>query len=93
IFEDQEGKMNRSLLDIQGGLLLVSQFTLYANTQKGRRPSFTEAMPPAEAKRLFAELVESAKTLFDIDVQTGQFGAEMHIQLCNEGPVTLHLES
>jgi len=92
IFEDDKGKMNLSLLDIQGQLLLVSQFTLYANCTRGRRPSFTDAMPPGEAEPLFEQIVQKAQTLV-LDVQKGQFGAEMKVHLLNDGPVTILLES
>lgn len=92
IFEDQAGKMNLSLLDVQGELLAVSQFTLYGDCRKGRRPGFDQAAPPAEAKRLyelFIELVRSAGIL----VACGQFQAEMLVSLDNDGPVTILLDS
>ncbi len=92
IFPDEEDKMNRSLLDIGGELLCVSQFTLYANCRKGRRPSFVEAMPPKEAEELFNRFVEKLRE-FGIPVKTGVFGAMMEVSLVNDGPVTIILES
>lgn len=90
IFPDDEGRMNRSLVDTNGGLLLVSQFTLAADTAKGTRPSFTPAAPPDEAERLFNEVVRLARNRHP-DVETGEFGAEMTISLVNHGPVTFRL--
>lgn len=87
VFSDEAGKMNRSLLDINGGLLLVPQFTLMADTKSGLRPSFSNAAPPAQAQALFEHLVQKAK-LWHSDVQTGSFGADMQVSLCNDGPVT-----
>lgn len=91
IFSDDEGKMNRSLIDINGGLLLVSQFTLAAETHKGLRPGFSTAAPPAEGERLFNYLVENAKAGHE-NVETGEFGADMKVLLLNDGPVTFMLE-
>lgn len=91
IFSDDEGKMNRSLIDIEGGLLLVSQFTLAAETHKGLRPGFSTAAPPAEGERLFNYLVENAKAGHE-NVETGEFGADMKVSLLNDGPVTFMLE-
>ena len=91
IFEDADGKLNLSLLDIGGQVIVVSQFTLYADTRKGRRPSFTDAAPPEIAGPLvnrFAELV-SSKGIF---TQTGEFGAQMLVEIDNDGPVTIWLE-
>jgi D-tyrosyl-tRNA(Tyr) deacylase len=92
IFGDTHGYMNRSLQDIQGELLLVSQFTLLANTAKGRRPSFDAAAPPDEARRLYEMTLEQFHAL-GLAVQGGRFGASMNIGLENDGPVTLILDS
>lgn len=91
IFEDDAGKMNRSLLDTGGAALVVSQFTLYADTRKGRRPSFGHAAPPAEAKRLYERFVQALRAS-GVSCSTGQFQAEMKVSLINDGPVTLMLE-
>jgi len=91
VFADDAGKMNRSLADTGGGLLLVSQFTLAADTKSGMRPSFTSAAPPAEAERGFNRLVEICRQLHPPGVETGQFGAHMVISLVNDGPVTFLL--
>ncbi|MFU8838946.1 MAG: D-aminoacyl-tRNA deacylase [Thiohalomonadaceae bacterium] len=92
VFPDAEGKMNLSLRDIQGGLLLVPQFTLPADTRKGNRPSFTPAAPPAQGEALFNHLLERAQNDHDI-VASGVFGADMQVALVNDGPVTFWLES
>ena len=92
IFNDEEEKMNRSLLDIHGQLLVVSQFTLYGDCRKGRRPSYSEAAPPADADRLYRDFVGIVRQ-FVPDVQTGQFQATMQVTLTNSGPVTLILDS
>ena len=91
IFDDENGKMGWNLSQAQGGLLLVSQFTLMAQTQKGLRPDFGPAMPPAEAKALYEQLVEYARQQF-ANVQTGIFAADMKVHLVNDGPVTFNLE-
>ncbi|NNE64181.1 MAG: D-tyrosyl-tRNA(Tyr) deacylase [Gammaproteobacteria bacterium] len=91
IFADENDKMNLSLLDIHGGLLLVPQFTLAANTKKGRRPSFTSAAPPEQSKQLFYRMVDIARDRYDI-VESGVFGADMRVYLCNDGPVTFILD-
>ena len=91
IFDDENGKMGWNLSQAQGGLLLVSQFTLMAQTQKGLRPDFGPAMPPAEAKALYEQLVEYARQQF-VNVQTGIFAADMKVHLVNDGPLTFNLE-
>jgi D-tyrosyl-tRNA(Tyr) deacylase len=90
VFEDGEGKMNRSLTGTGGGLLLVPQFTLPADTAKGTRPSFTPAAAPQEAERLFQRLVDCARQAH-APVETGRFGAHMQVALVNDGPVTFML--
>jgi D-tyrosyl-tRNA(Tyr) deacylase len=92
IFEDAGGKMNRSLLDTGGEMLVVSQFTLYGDCRKGRRPSFIEAAPPALAERLYNCFVNRVRQE-GIVVETGRFGAQMAVSLVNDGPVTLMLDS
>jgi D-aminoacyl-tRNA deacylase len=92
IFEDEGGKMNLSLQDIQGELIVVSQFTLYGDGRKGRRPSYTDAAPPAEAEKLYNDFVMIVRGLFP-HVQTGRFQAIMDVRLTNAGPVTLILDS
>ncbi len=92
IFEDVDGKMNRSLIDINGEILLISQFTLYADSKKGRRPSFTNAAKPDIAVPLYEFFIDSLKTQ-QITVKTGIFGADMNVNLCNDGPVTIILET
>ncbi|MET1116700.1 MAG: D-aminoacyl-tRNA deacylase [Comamonas sp.] len=90
IFGDEEGKMNRSLQDVAGGLLLVSQFTLAADTSSGNRPSFKQAAAPDEGRRLYDYLLTQARAAH-ATVQTGQFGADMQVHLVNDGPVTVPL--
>lgn len=92
VFVDIEGKMNLSLTDVEGGLMLVSQFTLAATTDKGLRPGFSSAMPPQDAKVLFEYLVSSAKEKYAI-VGSGQFAANMRIALENDGPATFSLRA
>jgi D-tyrosyl-tRNA(Tyr) deacylase len=92
IFEDEAGKMNLSLRETGGALLVVSQFTLYGDTRKGRRPSFDKAAPAGEAKRLYEYFVEKARAT-GIRVETGVFQAMMSVSLVNEGPVTILCES
>lgn len=91
IFEDDQGKMNRSLLEVNGDLLLVSEFTLYGDCTKGNRPSFSQAAPPAEAQRLYDYFVRSLKNS-GLRVATGEFQATMKVTLENDGPVTFVLE-
>lgn len=91
LFEDDEGKMNRGLLDVCGSILSVSQFTLYADTKKGRRPSFIEAARPDQAELLWEYFNERLRS-HGLDVETGCFGAMMDVQLINDGPVTIILE-
>lgn len=91
IFSDDSDKMNLSLRDINGGLLLVPQFTLAANTKKGRRPSFTSAAHPDHSQSLFYRMVDIARSSHDI-VESGVFGADMQVHLCNDGPVTFILD-
>lgn len=88
IFSDEAGKMNRSVQDVQGGLLIVSQFTLAADTSSGNRPGFANAAPPDEGRRLYDIFVEKARAAHP-QVQTGQFGADMQVHLVNDGPVTI----
>ena len=92
IFEDSEGKMNLSLLDVGGEFMVISQFTLYADCRKGRRPSFTDAAPPEEAQKLYDYFVAEAKSR-GLKVATGIFQALMEVELINFGPVTILLDS
>lgn len=92
VFSDDDGKMNRSLSDVRGGLLLVSQFTLAADTKSGLRPSFSTAAPPALGERLFDYLLEQARARHE-QVDSGRFGADMQVHLINDGPVTFLLET
>mgnify|MGYP006387407953 CR=1 FL=1 len=93
IFGDEAGKMNRSLADSRGELLVVSQFTLLGDCRKGRRPSFTGAAPPAEGERLYEEFLGEAARVANVPVRCGRFGADMLVALENDGPVTLILDS
>ena len=88
IFADAAGKMNRSVVDVRGGLLIVSQFTLAANLSGGNRPSFTAAAPPEAGRRLYERIVATAQALHPV-VACGRFGAEMQVELINDGPVTI----
>jgi D-tyrosyl-tRNA(Tyr) deacylase len=92
IFSDEQGKMNQSLVDVGGAVLLVSQFTLLGRTTNGRRPSFDDAAPPDEAKRLYEQVAEDLRTA-GTSVQTGIFAAHMRVALVNDGPVTFALDS
>jgi D-tyrosyl-tRNA(Tyr) deacylase len=92
IFDDDEGRLNRSLLEVAGQLLLVSQFTLYGDCRKGRRPSYSDAAPPAQAQELYQSFVGLARRYVP-DVQSGQFQASMEVELINSGPVTLIIDT
>lgn len=92
IFEDKDGKMNHSLLDIGGELLLVSQFTLYGDVRKGRRPSFTDSARPEKAEKLYEKFIELSKNK-GVKTQSGVFGADMDLSLLNQGPVTIMIDS
>jgi D-tyrosyl-tRNA(Tyr) deacylase len=91
IFENEDGRFDRSLLDVGGAALVVSQFTLLADTSKGNRPSFTAAAPPEEAEPLYERFCEGLRTL-GVEVATGVFGARMEVELANDGPVTIILD-
>jgi D-tyrosyl-tRNA(Tyr) deacylase len=91
IFEDQDGKMNRSILDVGGEVIIVSQFTLFADTRKGRRPSFTDAAPPPIAEPLVEQFAAFLMEL-GVPTQNGEFGAHMLVEIANDGPVTIILE-
>ena len=92
VFSDEEGRFDLSALDIKGELLVVSQFTLLADTRKGRRPSFTEAAPPAQAEEMFGRFVEQARAT-GLRVETGRFQQYMQVEIHNDGPVTILLDS
>jgi D-tyrosyl-tRNA(Tyr) deacylase len=91
IFEDDTGKMNRSVTDLGGELLVVSQFTLYGDTRKGRRPGFSQAMPPDEAKKMYGRFIRLLESS-GLNVASGVFGAKMELEIINDGPVTFILE-
>jgi len=91
IFADEDGRTNRSILDVGGAALVVSQFTLYADTSRGRRPGFTKAASPDLAERLYLRFAEALREAGVADVQTGEFGAEMLVGLVNDGPFTIWL--
>ena len=93
IFRDEAGKTNRSILEVAGGALVVSQFTLYANTSRGRRPGFTDAAPPELAERLYDRVADALEEAGIDPVGRGLFGAEMAVELVNDGPFTLWLET
>jgi len=93
IFSDAEDKMNLSVQDIQGDILVISQFTLYANTRKGNRPSYINAAPPAIAIPLYERFVTLLETALGKPVQTGEFGTDMQVSLLNDGPVTIVIDS
>ena len=92
IFSDEEGKMNLSINDIDGEIMIISQFTLHASTKKGNRPSFINAARPEQAIPLYEEMIRKIKSS-GIDVKSGEFGADMKIELINDGPVTIHIDS
>ena len=92
IFEDQDGRMNRSVSDVDGAILAVSQFTLYGDVRKGRRPSFVSAMEPSKARAMFEQYVEKTRAL-GLSVETGTFQAMMAVELTNDGPVTILVDS
>jgi len=92
VFEDAAGKMNLALADVGGALLVVSQFTLYGDVRRGRRPSFDDAMPPEEAERVYEAFVKEARAA-GVRVETGKFRAHMEVSSCNDGPVTLLIDS
>lgn len=91
VFENEQGKLDKNVGDVNGGLLIVSQFTLLANTQNGRRPDFKPAMSPMLAKDLYEQIVDYAKTQF-ANVATGEFGADMQVTSCNDGPINFIFE-
>ncbi|RRN76755.1 D-tyrosyl-tRNA(Tyr) deacylase, partial [Pseudoxanthomonas sp. SGD-10] len=93
VFGDEEGLMNRSLADINGKILLISQFTLMAQTKKGNRPSFIKAARPEQAIPLYEEIIKELETLTGTKVETGIFGADMKIHLINDGPVTIIMDT
>ena len=93
LFPDERGRFDRSLLDVNGHALVVSQFTLFADTRKGRRPSFSQAATPDHAASLVDHFANQLRELGVTNVATGQFGADMHVNLCNQGPVTLWLDT
>jgi D-tyrosyl-tRNA(Tyr) deacylase len=92
IFRDAEGRTNSSLIDVAGSVLLISQFTLFADTRRGRRPSFTGAAPADQAERLYGRVAATLRAL-GVDVATGRFGAEMVVNLANDGPFTIWLDT
>ncbi|MCB0164893.1 MAG: D-tyrosyl-tRNA(Tyr) deacylase [Anaerolineae bacterium] len=93
VFEDEQGKMNRSILEVGGEILVISQFTLYADAKKGRRPSFTQAAAPDQAEPLVAQFVEALRQLGLQKIETGEFGAHMVVHIENDGPVTIILDT
>jgi D-tyrosyl-tRNA(Tyr) deacylase len=93
IFDDEAGRTNRSLVDVAGGILVVSQFTLYADTRRGRRPGFTDAADPAEAEAIYGRFVGALRDLGVGRVATGAFGASMAVELVNDGPFTIWLDT
>lgn len=93
IFNDEEGKMNRSIQEVEGNFLVISQFTLHANTKKGNRPSYIQAARPEQAEPLYEDFMKYLGTLSGRAVAAGQFGAQMEVQLINDGPVTIWIDT
>ncbi len=93
IFPDDAGKMNRSVLDVAGGVLVVSQFTLYGDARQGRRPAFTGALEPVAAKALYEQSINALRAAGVVRVEAGEFAADMNVELVNDGPVTILLDS
>jgi D-aminoacyl-tRNA deacylase len=93
IFNDSDGKMNRSIIEVNGDLLVVSQFTLFASTKKGNRPSFTKSAPPEMGKSQYEAFVLKCASLLNKKIETGIFGAHMEIELVNDGPVTISIDT
>lgn len=93
VFPDEDGKMNRSIVDCQGAFLVISQFTLHASTKKGNRPSFIQAARPEQAIPLYEYFIDQLKATSELQVETGVFGADMKVSLINDGPVTITMDS
>ena len=93
IFSDNEGKMNLSLEQVSGQILLISQFTLYADTRKGNRPSYLASAKPEQAIPLYELMIEKLSSAMGVPIQTGVFGADMQVSLCNDGPATIIIDS
>ncbi len=93
IFPDDAGQMNKSVIDLGGEILLISQFTLHASTQKGSRPSFNQAAPPDQARALYTQFIAQLATALGRPIATGEFGADMKVSLLNDGPVTIIIDS